>query len=384
MRRSMLSRLLPVLSLATAALIFGAPTLRAADLTYVVGSCGTGKFFTTIQSALNATPAPTTVEVCPGNYPEQLVITKPVTIEALESGGARGLVVVQPPAGGLITNAADDFGSGVAAQVLVLATRDVTLQNLVIDGTANHISSAADLVAGVYYEDSSGIVEHVTTRYQQNSVNGVGILLEGGGADPAVTVEGCSIHDFDYVGILTETKGSRSELTATIKENVVVLPPPPTGLTINKKVFPSGFYFRAGSTVSATDNDINAQADAGITLSGALGVVSGNTITGGIPAAYVQADGAISFDSNKLVGVGGGMAIGIGAPIAATQIQNNRIINRQKGQGIYFDCHSNDGLVNSNTFIDVGIALDDVLAGTSSVDDSFYDVAQQIREGTSC
>jgi hypothetical protein len=382
MPRLLPSRLLPALRLATAALILGAPTLRAADLTYVVGPCDTGKFFATIQSALNATPAPTTVEVCPGTYPEQLVITKPVTIEALESGSAQGLVVVLPPSGGLISNATDDFGSGVAAQVLVLATQDVTLRNLVIDGTGNHISSADDLVAGLYYEDSSGIVDHVTTRYQQHSVHGVGILLEGGGSNPTVTVEDCSIHDFDYVGILTETNASRSELTATIKENVVVLPPPPTGLTL--KVFRSGLYFRTGSTVSATDNDINAQADAGITLSGAQGVVSGNTIASGIPAAYIQADGAISFESNKLVGAGGGMAIGIGAPIAATQIQNNRITNRQKGQGIYFDCHASDGLVNSNTFMDVGIALDDVLAGTSTAGDSFYDVAQEVQEGTSC
>jgi hypothetical protein len=382
MPRLLLSRLLPVLPLATAALILGAPTLRAADLTYVVGPCDTGKFFATIQSALNSTPAPTTVEVCPGTYPEQLVITKPVTIEALERGSAQGLVVVLPPSGGLITNATDDFGSGVAAQVLVLATQDVTLRNLVIDGTGNHISSASDLVAGVYYEDSSGTIEHVTTRYQQNSPNGVGILLEGGRSNPVVTVEDCSIHDFDYVGILTETNGSKSQLTATIKENVVVLPPPPPGPTL--KVFRSGFDFRAGSTVSATDNDINAQADFGITLSGAQGVVSGNTIASGIPAAYVEADGAISFESNKLVGAGGGTAIAIGAPIAATQIQNNRITNRQKGQGIYFDCHASDGLVNSNTFMDVGVALDDALAGTSTVGDSFYNVAQQVQEGTSC
>ncbi len=382
MRQSLLSRLLPFLRFTTAALILGAPAVRAADLTYVVGPCDTGKFFATIQSALNATPAPTTVEVCPGTYPEQLVITKPVTIEALGGGSTQGLVVVLPPSGGLISNANDDFGSGVAAQVLVLATRDVTLRGLVIDGTGNHISSAGDLVAGVYYEDSSGVLEHVTTRYQQNSLNGIGILLEGGRSNPAVTVEDCSIHDFDYVGILTETNASRSELTATIKENVVVLPPPPAGPTL--KVFRSGFDFRAGSSVSATDNDMNAQADFGITLSGAEGVVSGNTIASGIPAVYVEADGAVSFESNKLVGAGGGTAIAIATPIAATQIQNNRITNRQKGQGFYFNCHASSGLVNNNTFMDVGVALADVPAGTSTVGDSFYDVAQEVQEGTSC
>ena len=382
MRQSLLSRLLPFLRFTTAALILGAPAVRAADLTYVVGPCDTGKFFATIQAALNATPAPTTVEVCPGTYPEQLVITKPVTIEALEAGSTQGLVVVLPPSGGLISNATDDFGSGVAAQVLVLATQDVTLRGLVIDGTGNHISSAADLIAGVYYEDSSGVVEHVTTRYQQNSLNGVGMLLEGGRSNPAVTVEDCSIHDFDYVGILTETNASKSGLSATIKENVVVLPPPPTGPTL--KVFRSGFDFRAGSSVSVTDNDMNAQADTGITLHGAEGVVSGNTIAGGIPAAYVEADGAVSFESNKLLGVGGGTAIAIATTLAATQIQNNRITNRQKGQGIYFNCYASSGLVNNNTFMDVGVALDDVPAGTSSVGDSFYDVAQEVQEGTSC
>jgi hypothetical protein len=34
--------------------------------------------------------------------------------------------------------------------------------------------------------------------------------------------------------------------------------------------------------------------------------------------------------------------------------------------------------------MDVGIALDDVLAGASTVGDSFYNVAQEVQEGTSC
>jgi hypothetical protein len=34
--------------------------------------------------------------------------------------------------------------------------------------------------------------------------------------------------------------------------------------------------------------------------------------------------------------------------------------------------------------MDVGVALDDVLSGTSTVGDSFYDVGQEVQEGPSC
>jgi nitrous oxidase accessory protein NosD len=65
------------------ALAFGAQQMSAAAITYIVGTCTSGTQFSTIQSALDASPAPSVVEVCPGQYAERLTITKPVTIEGI-------------------------------------------------------------------------------------------------------------------------------------------------------------------------------------------------------------------------------------------------------------------------------------------------------------
>ena len=57
---------LPAMLFSVVLLAFGANDLQAQ--TYIVGTCETGTTFTTIQAALNASPSPNIVEVCPGSY----------------------------------------------------------------------------------------------------------------------------------------------------------------------------------------------------------------------------------------------------------------------------------------------------------------------------
>ena len=60
-------------SLVLFVVILGAAQLPA--LTYEVGGCKPGlKNFQSVTAALSATPAPTVVQVCPGRYPEQIVL----------------------------------------------------------------------------------------------------------------------------------------------------------------------------------------------------------------------------------------------------------------------------------------------------------------------
>ena len=73
-----------------------------------VGLCaGPGNHYTTIQTAVNA-PGVTTVEVCPGTYPEQVTITQNLTLKGIASGTSDAAVVVVP-AGGLVTNGLRTF-----------------------------------------------------------------------------------------------------------------------------------------------------------------------------------------------------------------------------------------------------------------------------------
>jgi hypothetical protein len=184
-------RFLIALVLSAGVFSFGAQQLSA-TVTYIVGTCMIGTTFTKIQAALNASPAPNVVEVCPGVYEEQIIITKPVTLEGV-AVGSNDAVLITTPVGGLTINADDDFKTGVAAQILVLATTGVTLHNLNIDGTGANISNGSDLIAGIFFEDSSGSITGVSTVNQASVGNGIGIFLEGGSSNPSVTVEDCVV-----------------------------------------------------------------------------------------------------------------------------------------------------------------------------------------------
>ena len=55
--------------------------------TYYVGSCKTGAY-STISAAVAAVPADSIIDVCPGTYPEQVVISQPLTLQGIASGGS--------------------------------------------------------------------------------------------------------------------------------------------------------------------------------------------------------------------------------------------------------------------------------------------------------
>lgn len=104
-----------------------------------------GPLYPTINAAIAAMPAGpngvNTIIVCPGIYPEQVLVTKNVTIMgALRDGtdpesenGNAGEARIVPPPGGLITNVVAASGN-VAAQVAVVGIADVNLINLTIEG----------------------------------------------------------------------------------------------------------------------------------------------------------------------------------------------------------------------------------------------------------
>ena len=72
--------------------------------TVQVGTCRSGLVtFSTIQSAVNASPAGATILVCPGTYPEQAVVNKPLTLRGVQSGTLGAAVIVAPP-GGIVQN----------------------------------------------------------------------------------------------------------------------------------------------------------------------------------------------------------------------------------------------------------------------------------------
>ncbi len=148
----------------------------------------------TIQDAVNHSGPGGTIDICPGTYPEQVSININLTLMGI-SDGASSEVVIASPAGGVIQNATDLYdGSAVAAQVLIEGGARVTLTTLVVDGSNNQIAGCGPDLVGIYYQNSSGTVDGVVTRYQEltpdlgGCQSGLAMYVESGDLRPAASL----------------------------------------------------------------------------------------------------------------------------------------------------------------------------------------------------
>jgi hypothetical protein len=98
--------------------------------------------YSTIQDAVGNVATGGTILVCAGAYPEQVLITKPLTMKGVLSGTAAASIITSPK-GGLKQSTIDHVGNIWAAQVLVQSTAGpVNISDLSVDGANNGISGS--------------------------------------------------------------------------------------------------------------------------------------------------------------------------------------------------------------------------------------------------
>jgi hypothetical protein len=186
---------------------------------YAVGNCAPNlQSYPSISVAVSSVPAGSTVLVCPGNYPEQVLITQALTLKGVLVGGSDAAVVTVP-SGGLSQSVTDHFGNTVFYQILVQNTAGpVNITNLGVDGTG--ASAPGGFLAGIFYYEASGTLSSVTTRNQTSSTqSGDAILAQSFGSAQTLTVQSSSVRGFDGGGISAFTDLTTPLLTATIKGN---------------------------------------------------------------------------------------------------------------------------------------------------------------------
>jgi hypothetical protein len=321
--------------------------LASATVTYAVGTCEpTLKSFLVIQNengetgALNATPPPNVVKICPGTYPEQIVISYPVTLEGVPTSTS-AQTIISVPSGGLVTNATDSFGDSIAAQVFVSNVKgEVNLTNLTIDGTGNNVTTGS--VIGVFYQNSSGTMSHLTTQNQieAGSLSGSGVSLDGGSNNPSVTLENSNLQLYGETGFFAGTNSTTSELTATVKENYI------SG-NGNMDLPVSGIGFTRGSTVSVIDNLITGGAWMGIfAFPGAQGSISNNVINWASFGINTTADG-VSVTANQIYNAIDGIYVASSIAPVTGNVINAQTGPYSGGAGIIFDCIAGEN-VHSN------------------------------------
>jgi Periplasmic copper-binding protein (NosD) len=334
------------------ALAFGAQ-MSSASVTYIVGTCKSGTQFSTIQSALDASPAPNTVEVCPGVYSEQVTITKPVSLEGITaSNGGRVRIVL--PAGYTANATLAEVGRDnipAVAQVYVnnVSGGSVNLTNLDVDGSGFSMDDI--YFVGIVYQGSSGTINRVITGYQNNSnpgqtdVEGFGMWIQGGSSKPSVTVENSSMHDFGSIGIdTTGIAEGTSDLTVTIKNNAA------SSTSTNTW----GIYLDEGSNPTVSGNVVSG-VEEGIYAGTLQGSITGNTIVGTEYGIELNVDGASVKSNNIFESTSYGMYVE--RDIQTSQVQDNIIRTVAPGGGgigisLGCDLKISPGKINLNTIMD--------------------------------
>jgi nitrous oxidase accessory protein NosD len=173
--------------------------------------------YTSLQSAIDAAAPGDRIDVCPGIYPEQLLISKAITVQGLHIAG-QGRVQIQPT-----TLAVTEYG---VAALTVLNSYGIHLRNIAVDASKNTISACAPTLSAVHFFNASGELEDsaVSGAMLTNSAacatlsgNGFGVLIESTDSrQHRVEVERTSIHDYTKDGIRVIGNGAWGNVNGNI------------------------------------------------------------------------------------------------------------------------------------------------------------------------
>ncbi len=348
---------LRVLFLLAIGLLLAVHPMFAAN--YAVGTCKPSlPSYPTISAAVGAVPPGSTVEVCPGTYPEQVIIAQPLTLQGIASGNS-SQAVITVPAGGLATTPGVELGT-LAPQVEV-TSGPVNITNITVDGTGGPSCSSGAALVGIYYgSGSSGTVNEATVRNEIDGGCGDGIVAENGTAtNESVIIENSSVHDVDANDIITDSNQTPPTLTATIKGNYLA----------SSYI---GVYVYVGAGPGSVTGNIVTGGSWGIVSAAPSVTMSGNTVTSSPKGISAFATGN-NITSNR---VWKSSSYGIGLAASGLTIQSNFIA--ESSVGIEFFCDTGN-TVSHNTINDATTGLDSVPASFSGTN-SFDNVAT-VRTG---
>ncbi len=266
--------------------------------------------FITIQDAVTQVPAGSTINVCPGTYAEQVIISQPLTLRGVSYGKSSQAVIAMPSTA-LVETSSVYFGT-VSAQVQVTAD-PVTISNITVDGTGGTVNCQSGYYSfGIFYSSgSSGTVNEVEARNQNCSQLRMGIGAESGpGAAESVTIENSNTAASN-AGIYACSEESPSTLSASIKSNYVtgsqygiILPCPGVAGSVS------------GNVINVPEYSVGVLTDSPAT-------VSGNTVIGSVNGTGISVNAETDISNNTIHGVGEGVYLYSGATVTFNHILNS-------------------------------------------------------------
>jgi hypothetical protein len=277
-------------------------SLHASDVQ--VGNCLSGvTSYGSITSAIQAVPAGSTVNVCPGTYFEQLTIVKSLTLQGVETLGPGFPQLLSPP-NGLIRNVTSPTYGSIAAQVGITGA-EVNVKNLNITNTTGAlgcpVGTNGQFEVGVYYLQSSGTLSHVDAYGEVPGGCGIGILAESTKSAQSVTVQNSTVFNFDLIGIAA-VNFSPGTLRESVKGNYIQTgTTPQTANSSTIGIAPGG-----GTSATITGNVIQVQAIGIKASTDTDTTVSGNTIIGSTDGIDVY-NGPANVAGNQLINLSNGV-----------------------------------------------------------------------------
>ncbi len=286
-----------------------------------------------------------------GTYAEQVTIAQPLTLKGIASGNTSDVIIAVPGSG--LTTVTDAFGYVLAPQVEVTAG-PVNISNITIDGSGNTVSDAS--IVGIYYADgSSGIVNEITSRFQEGGggYDG-GVWVSSGSSTTTVTLENSSFHNIGDSSVL-----AIGSVDLTVKGN-----------TMEADAY-NAQLFVANLTASA-NGIVGNGCCWGMTTADAAGTVSANTIDNNLWGIYMQGFSSLDVTKNKISNA----QIGINVLDSGDTYKGNFIT--RTGIGIEFNC--NLPAVSTNTINDATTGLNDVPSTFTST--NTFNSVGTIRSGS--
>jgi copper-binding protein NosD len=305
--------------------------------------------YPSIQAAVDGSPAGTNVLVCPGTYPEQVVIDKPLSLTGVTDGTGDAAIITVPLAG-LVQNGTHSSLGPVAVQLLVENTELVTVSNLTIDGSGAGCVAGATRVFGIEFSNvgtpvdgtAGGKIQNVVVRNELDTCT----LTDGIEIDNSyITVTNNEVHDIDITPI--GTTGGQANITNNSTQNAL-----------------NGIVLSATTTANVVSNN---------TVSN-IGPSVGFTIPVGLWSNFSTA----TITKNTVSNAPAGYGIYLPSMPAGTSVTLNK--TSDSDVGVYLADSTTGAIVQSNTITHAVYGLLDLSTGggnnvtKNTVNESFFGI----------
>lgn len=270
--------------------------------------------YNTIQAAINAAPAGSTIFVCPGTYTEQLSIDKSLT---LSGAGAATTTIKAPSAASRTTYTIPEstatwdpivFARGTGAGVI-----NVSISGFTIDGQNNYGSTSTRYVGVLYRNVKPGAISNnIVKDLGHDGTQTFGILVYG---DSNVTISSNQVSNYGRGGIgANGDAGASPDPNAIIQGNTVTGP----GATAPQTWASNGIQIAWGATGEIKNNEVTGNGWPGTdwTGTGIIVVDSSNVV--------VQGNNVHDNESGIIVG-------GYYGTVSGLQVKGNIVNNNEWG-----------------------------------------------------